>query len=212
MNQRVLVDIEKSTDGCVGVFSRNERVVYAGKSVTALTDRESHQTVYRILAATFGVSFCQAQTAKDFPFYPVPMIEIFATDGRGGCFASVGGPCSLYEEEDFPIVYIASDQKSTLMAQGLRDFLSLCVFFPYWKAFLAGSPQSLDQLEQDYLAAHPSLRSHQKIIADLFGLERRESLLYSLGAAAAPVTLYSSRREAEKENRFFPLSEQELKH
>lgn len=206
MEKRIFLDIEDAGNGCLGNLDKNQQIVFAGKSINSLTDRDSHQAVYKILAETFGIHFCQGNTVQDFHFYPIPLIEIFATDGQGGCFASVGGGGTLDDWDYFPIVYISPQQEITYLAKGMRSFFSLSIYFPYWKAYLAKpTADTLKQLEQAYQFLHPALESHRKLMAMLLCLTKSEELLHNLRIHSLPVTLYPSRQAAESQNYFLTL-------
>lgn len=203
MEKHIFLDIEEAENGCMSVLLQDQQVVFAGKSINSLTDRDSHQSVYQIFAETFGIYFCQANTVQDFNFYPLPMVEIFATDGDGGCYASVGGGGSLDDGDEFPIVHISPQQKVISMGQGMRSFFSLCTYFPYWKAYLENPTNDmLNHLEQAYQFLHPALERHRRLLSGLFCLERSVESLQNLCTNALPVTLYPSRQAAEKENAF----------
>ena len=92
--QRVLIDIERSTDSTVHALpARGVRIetVLAGETVRNTPQKERNTPIYQMLDDSIDISFCTNSTVNDFSFYPIPEFAIFAVDSRGGCMGTTGG-------------------------------------------------------------------------------------------------------------------------
>ena len=75
---------------------------------------------------------------EDFPlpFYAVPLLQVFARDGRGGWFASMGE----YERES-PVCHLDSSLSVQVIAPSFTLFLYRALTDPAWRpALLPGGP------------------------------------------------------------------------
>jgi hypothetical protein len=124
--EKILIDIEEQS-GAVGVIMAGKEILFAGLEVSHLPEREWDRPEIRRLREN-GVEPCLRQARQDFPFYPVPRLEVFAVDGAGGCFALIGGG-----EESCPVGYLPAEGGCLRVADCLEEFLALAEKRPDWR-------------------------------------------------------------------------------
>ena len=177
MGETVYID-SKGADGAVGFIFEGEpcQVVWTGAE--AQVERRDKNTAPLLdgLARLAGVEMLEE--AVLLPFYAVPILRVFARDGRGGWFAS-----TEEYERDSPVCHLAPDLSPRVVAPSFTAFLLRALTDPAWRSdLLPGGPWS--SLPED-----PAGRA--EIIAAL-KLELEETKVLP-----PPPRVFPSRRDAE---------------
>ena len=117
MGETVYID-SKGADGAVGFIFEGEpcQVVWTGAE--AQVERRDKNTAPLLdgLARLAGVEMLEE--AVPLPFYAVPILRVFARDGRGGWFAS-----TEEYERDSPVCHLAPDLSPMVVAPRFTAFL-----------------------------------------------------------------------------------------
>lgn len=167
-------------DGPTGViFTRDTRAVYTGTGIVT----ERSEPVVEEVSRLCGIRFFLGE-APEAPFYSVPYLEVFASDGRGGWFASTT------ESTGGPVYYIAPDRTAHLVTDCYRRLFDLTVPDPDWRQKIL--PGDWPRLPED--------RSGRRKLAELLRLP--SSPPEEPPTPDAPPRLFPSRAEAEK---VFPI-------
>ncbi len=117
-------------DGPMGIILNGEQPAWAGTTVYVMPDSCRNEE-YERYKREYGISFFFEGGPIPKPdFYAVPWVEIFAIDGSGGWFGTVGGSFDL---EEIPVCYITSDHRCFRIAQDGREFIEKA---PAWRTFL----------------------------------------------------------------------------
>lgn len=175
MPNTIYIDHTNNGDGPFGViFAQETKVVHTGTEITTEKDSDSVREVSRLCGLHFFLG-----EGPEPPFYSVPYLEVFASDGQGGWFA-------VTAEREGPVYYIAPDHTPHLAADRFEALLNLAVTDPDWRQKrLPGGPWP--RLPED-----PDGR--QKLAEEL-KLDRASQ---PEGTPYPPPELFASRAEAEK--------------
>lgn len=135
MGETVYID-SKGADGAVGFIFEGEpcQVVWTGTE--AQVERRDKNTAPLLdgLAHLAGVEMLEE--AVPLPFYAVPILRVFARDGRGGWFAS-----TEEYERDSPVCHLAPDLSPRVVAPSFTAFLLRALTDPAWRSdLLPGGP------------------------------------------------------------------------
>ena len=135
MGETVYID-SRGADGAVGFIFEGEpcQVVWTGTE--AQVERRGKNTAPLLdgLARLAGVEMLEE--AVPLPFYAVPILRVFARDGRGGWFASM----EEYERES-PVCHLAPDLSPRVVAPSFTAFLLRALTDPAWRSdLLPGGP------------------------------------------------------------------------
>lgn len=124
MPDTIYIDSLPATDGPTGIiFSNGIRAVYTGLEIQTETDSPLLAEISRLCGMDF---FTQGQT-PEIPLYGVPLLQVFASDGNSGWFATTGG-C-----QDGPVYYIGRDLTVHPAAAYFGELLELAVSGPDWR-------------------------------------------------------------------------------
>lgn len=173
--------IEHSNNSIGIIFKRETKVINTGLSVLSENDSGLVAEVSRLCGITF---FLDGQ-APEVPLYAVPYLEVFASDGRGGWFATTA------EGGDGPLYYISPDRSVCLVGACYRTVFIGMFSDPDWRRKrlpggpwprLPEDPEGRKELSEKLGASVPSPRE----AADPGSLPR----------------VFASREEAERE---FPI-------
>lgn len=95
-HNKLLIDVEK-TNNLSGYYIRSKdrkeiETIASGKMIIAITENEHKNKIYKLLEDNCDLIFCTTDKLKNFEFYPVPMLAIFAAaDNNGTHFGTIGG-------------------------------------------------------------------------------------------------------------------------
>lgn len=106
-------------DGPTAVYVDEAEAVSAGTEVYAMQERDKCEEYDRI-AQKRGVHFIFQDMVPEVPFYAVPYLCVFATDGGIGFFAA---KCIPNLADDQPIYYIPGRKKVYRVADSLQELL-----------------------------------------------------------------------------------------
>lgn len=113
--------LDAAAAGCTAVFVKDAEVIPAGTTVHAMSARHRNSE-YQRFAEEYGIRFLFEDQVPAIGFCTVPRVDIFATDGEGGLFGSVGQTTDL--EADIPICHIDADRHCSLVAESGKAFLA----------------------------------------------------------------------------------------
>ena len=208
--QRVLIDIERTTDSTVHALpARGVRIetVLAGKTVRNTPQKERNTPIYQMLDDSFDISLCTNSTVNDFSFYPIPEFAIFAVDSRGGCMGTIGG-CGDLEDDRYAVGYVGGGQ-GYKVAGSLKDFLEMAIYYPCWRevahCIRESLPYSMIRLLEEYESTHPDTESDRRQLASQLSLNhnpRSMDLLAACLKSSDSFSVYHSREEAEAIHQF----------
>ncbi len=209
--QRILIDIERQSSSLMlEVPAQGVRVqaVMAGKTVRNTPLMERSTPVYQMLDQSFDISFCTNSVLTDFPFYPIPEFAIFAVDSCGGCMGTIGG-CGDLEDDRYAVGYV-DGSRGYKVAESLKDFLEMAIFYPCWRqvahCIQENLPYSIVGLLEEYESTHPQTAQDRKQLAKQLSLShnpRSMDLLACCLKNPDDFLVYPSKQEAEAMNLFY---------
>ena len=135
MAETVYID-HGSADGPVALIYQEEpgQIVWTGTAAQVEMRNERTAPLLDEVARLAGVAMLEE--APPLPFYAVPLLQMFARDGRGGWFASVGE----YERES-PVCHLDPSLSTRVIAPSFTAFFFLSLTDPAWRsALLPGGP------------------------------------------------------------------------
>lgn len=106
-------------DGPTAFFMMEAEALPAGTEVYAMSVKDKCEEYDRI-AKKRGIHFIFEDSAPEAPFYAVPYLCVFATDGGAGFFAARRIP-DLAEDE--PVYYIPGRKKVYQVADSLQELI-----------------------------------------------------------------------------------------
>lgn len=106
---------------CIGIFLKDTEVINAGTTVNAMSAKHKN-TEYDRYATEYGIHFIFEDDVPVIDFYAIPQIDIFATDGEGGMFGSVGEETNPRGES--AIIFISDKKEVHLVAANFKEFVS----------------------------------------------------------------------------------------
>jgi hypothetical protein len=120
--KRIYYDYEqfREEDGPTSLFISDAEAVPAGTEVFAIPVKYKSDE-YAVVAGKTGVHFIFEDGILEKPFYSVPYLCIFATDGGEGFFACRQIPDLASEE---PIYYVPGREKVYQVAESLEELIS----------------------------------------------------------------------------------------
>jgi len=135
---------------------------------------------YQLLEELCDISFCYARRKEDFIFDCSERFVVFALDKCRNYFGSIGDHCNLTESY-VPIGYVRQEGLYSRIANNLKEFLELAVFYPYWynviKLERMRKEYTLDELEQEWIMNIPDFYKKQKEISDALQIHKNEKSL-----------------------------------
>lgn len=106
---------------CTAVFVSDAQVIDAGATVNAMPVRDRNAE-YERFAREYGIHFLFSDNVPVVDFYTVPLFDIFATDGNGGFFGSLGE--GLEPSNNAQICFVDANRSCYLVASNFREFIS----------------------------------------------------------------------------------------
>lgn len=135
---------------------------------------------YQLLEELCDISFCYARRKEDFIFDCSERFVVFALDKCRNYFGSIGDYCRLTEPY-VPIGYVRQEGLYSRIANNLKEFLELAVFYPYWYNVIElermRKGYTLDKLEQEWIMNIPDFYKKQKEISDALQIHKNEKSL-----------------------------------
>ncbi len=111
---------ETELNFCTAVFVSDAEVIRAGVVVYSMPVSEKN-VEYKRFAEDYDMRFIFDDNPPVVDFYTIPLINIFATDSKGGYIASLGQMLDF--ESDATICYIDNDKKCYIVAENGKAFL-----------------------------------------------------------------------------------------
>ncbi len=116
----------------VSVYVRDAEVIPAGTTVYTMPLRERGHA-YDRWGKEYGIYFLFEDMEVEIPFYAVPRVDIFAVDGQGGFFGTVGqgtdpegeGPVCFFKEGKCRLIAESGPEfiaNGAVWRQRLRDY------------------------------------------------------------------------------------------
>lgn len=119
--RKVYWDKTAPENACTSVYVKDAEVIAAGTTVYAMSVKEKNAE-YQKYAEEYGICFIFDDKLPKIDFYTVPHVDIFATDGDGGLFGTIGGITDL--NADIPICYMDQSRTCFWAAENGNAFLA----------------------------------------------------------------------------------------
>ena len=119
--RKVYFDKTAPENACTSVYVRNAEVIAAGTTIYSMSIKEKNAE-YQKFAEEYKIHFIFDDKLPTIDFYTVPWVDIFATDGNGGLFGTIGSITDL--NADAPICYMDQEHTCFLAAENGNDFLT----------------------------------------------------------------------------------------
>ena len=119
--RKVYFDKTAPENACTSVYVKDAEVIAAGTTVYSMSVKEKNAE-YQKFAEEYGIYFIFDDKPPKIDFYTVPQVDIFATDGNGGLFGTIGGITDWYA--DIPICYMDQSRTCFLAAENGNAFLA----------------------------------------------------------------------------------------
>ncbi|MFT5872428.1 MAG: hypothetical protein ACI8WT_001359 [Clostridium sp.] len=211
--EKLLVDVEKTGDGATAYFVTSKdgkkiELIKSGKMIIPISENEHKNKIYKLLEENCDLFFCTTDKIDDFPFYPVPMLAIYAVDSKGNCFGTIGGMSDVVSN-DFPVGCINKEGKHGKIAGSFKEFLELVTFYPYWRDIVEYEQMQLSynisDLEMNQKKKHSHFFEYKCEISEELKLVKNPKsieLLITNLKSSPNFMIYRSKDEAKKENVF----------
>lgn len=212
ITEKLLIDVEK-TNNLSAYYIRSEdgkeiETIASGKMIIPITENEHKNKIYKLLEDNCDLIFCTTDKLKNFEFYPVPMLAIFAADNNGTHFGTIGGMGGL-GSDDFPVGCINKEGKHGKLAGSFKEFLELVAFYPYWRDIVEYEQMQLSynisDIEMIQRTKHSQFFEYQCEISEELKLVKNPKsieLLITNLKSSPDFMVYSSKDEAKNENVF----------
>lgn len=210
--EKLLIDVEK-TNNLSAYYIRSEdgkeiETIASGKMIISITENEHKSKIYKLLEDNCDLSFCTTNKLRNFQFYPVPMLAIFAVDCNGTHFGTIGGIGGL-GSDDCPVGCINKEGQHGKIAGSFKEFLELVVFYPYWRDIVEYEQMQLSynisDIEMNQRKKHSQFFEYQCEISEELKLVKNPKsieLLITNLKSSPDFIVYRSKDEAKKENVF----------
>ena len=109
--KKLYLDITEK-DACISVWIKDSEIIQTGTTIYSMSVKHKNEE-YERLARDYNIHFIFEDNIPMIDFYTIPRIDIFAIDGRGGYFGTVGEMTNL--ESNTPICYIDNTRKGYLI-------------------------------------------------------------------------------------------------
>lgn len=126
--------LDRTGGEAVSVYVRDAEVIPAGTTVYSMPLRERNP-VYDRWGREYGIYFLFEDMQVEIPFYAVPWVDLFAVDGQGGFFGTVGRGTDL--EGEGPVCYF-KEGKCRIIAESGPEFIANAA---EWRQRLRDYPQ-----------------------------------------------------------------------
>lgn len=209
---RLLIDVEK-TNNVAGypIISKDGKeiqYVISGKLIVSVSENEHKNKIYNLLEENCDLLFCTTEKIDDFPFYPVPMLAIFAVDSKGTHFGTIGDMGGL-GSDNYPVGYINQEGVYGKISSSFKEFLELVNYFPYWRDIVefeeTGVAYNIADIEMKKRANNSQFYANQREIAETLELFKNpKSIELFIANIKSPpkLVVYSSINDAKNENTF----------
>lgn len=153
---------------------------YASIQVIPVPQSEQGLEIYSLLEKNCDLFFCKNKKVKEFLFSCKTHFFIFATNYKGGLYGTIGGIGDI-QDDNYPIGYVSNDGRCGKIANNLREFLQLIVFYPFWLDLLncpeKERQQTAELLEKQRLESIPNYLENQQKIANTFHIQKRKDTI-----------------------------------
>lgn len=215
ITKKLIIDVEGKNNARAYFYASEDgeksEIVLAGKRVIPVPENERACKIYKLLEKNCDVIFCTTQILDDFLFYPVPEFTIFAVDGKGNCFGTIGGIGDIVDD-NYPVGYVNRKGMCAKITDSFKEFLELVTYYPYWQEVIRceqmGESYDLKAMEigerendLQYLARQSEIEEILKISKNPKSIE----LLISNIQGNKEFMVYSSKEEALKANTFLDI-------
>lgn len=119
--RKVYYDKTAPENACISVYMKDAEVIAAGTTIYSMSIKEKNAE-YQKFAEEYGIYFIFDDKLPKIDFYTVPHVDVFATDGNGGLFGTIGSITDLYA--DVPICYMDHKHTCFLAAENGNAFLA----------------------------------------------------------------------------------------
>ena len=172
---------------------------------TLIKQSRDDRQVRDVLEKSFDFMVSDAESAQNIGWFrvePQDRVELIASDASGGVFL-------LYGEAEL-LIYISSEGQAGVVANTLRQLLTILVTYPYWSDLLnfsAGGKleemrSAVEPREAQALDYAPHLDQHRRLLSSRLGLKRDPTVISVLHAAV---------RDLGREVRIFGLDGSEFR-
>ena len=165
-------------EGTPGLFLSIDGMTLSNIGIVFEPSTEEYKSdrTYQLLEELCGISLCYERKKEDFIFECTERFVVFALDKYRNYFGSIGGHYS-----SGPIGYVRQEGLYGRVANNLREFLELAVFYPYWYNIIKlernDEKYILEKLEQEWIMNIPDFYQKQKELSDALKLQKNERSL-----------------------------------
>lgn len=203
ISPKLLIDVEKENNikgYHISKDGKEIQCVMSGKMIVTVPEYERTNKIYKLLKENCDLIFCTTENIDDFPFYPVPILTIFAVDSKGNCFGTIGGMGDI-GSDGCPVGYIDQKGMHGKISGSIKEFLELVAFYPYWREII-----KYEQMGAVYDIDDKEIKlAHQREIAETLILSKNPhsiELLISNIKSTPGFVVYNSINEAKITNIF----------
>lgn len=138
------------------------------------------EKIHQLLMELCGISFCYTRKKSDFQFDCSEKFVVFALDENRNYFGSIGDYCNI-ETQNVPIGYVRQEGLFGRIANHLKEFLELSVFYPYWYDVIrfqgARYQEALDELEREWVKKIPDFYKKQTELSAALNIQKNDKSL-----------------------------------
>ncbi|WP_066505593.1 hypothetical protein [Abyssisolibacter fermentans] len=137
------------------------------------------------LEEKFDFIIIENSTTDEYMFYSKEKLTIFATDGTGGVYATIGDGDDL---DKLPIAFISSEGQAGKIAKSFNELIALIIYYPFWKDILKFSGngdlkqmrKSITYLEEERIEFVSDFKKVQKNISIELRIIKKDNLIENL--------------------------------
>ncbi|MFA9378360.1 MAG: hypothetical protein ACERKZ_16695 [Lachnotalea sp.] len=119
--KKIFVDATEAVEETVALFIEGAECVLTGTTINSMSIKEKNDE-YERFAQEYDINFIFDDEIPEIDFYTVPLIDIMATDSRGGYIGTIGEMTDF--QSDAPICYISKERKCYILASNGIEFIN----------------------------------------------------------------------------------------
>ncbi|WP_026475793.1 hypothetical protein [Alkaliphilus transvaalensis] len=172
-------------DGSCGLYWTVDNLTLSNEGLLFEPSLKEYQfdTTYQLLKEICGLNLCYDKKDEDFIFESSKLFVVFAMDQDRNYLGSIGDHCN-FSDLDIPIGYVGQDGFYGRIANNLKEFIQLSIFYPFWYEIVKVegniSEKTLTELETAYTKNIPDFYEKQEILADSLKINKNENSLQLL--------------------------------
>lgn len=162
------------------IFSKNSNT---GVQVISVPNNEQELEIYKLLEKNCNLFFCKNELLDNFIINCKVQFTIFAINDKGEPYGTIGGIGDI-EDDYYPIGYVSNKGQCGRIANNLKEFLQLIVFYPFWLELL-NCPEkerqhTVETLENEKIKLIPDYLINQQKIAEILNIQKNKNSIETL--------------------------------